>query len=229
MRTRAGVLLAVLIGLLPSPASAQALASGMPGTRSAVLGECEQEARNGGGAQGCYWNASINLGPMPGQLYWNIDRFHDAESALAARSLYGVVTIALGGQIFLQTVSDNPGWRPEAGEHIATIGPLTVPNGTDLTARFMEATSSAGNGALVGARSGPTALVLLEGSLCVETSAGAVDADAGESLVLPAHAPMQLSASGTAMARTLLLAVVPTSEAGIANPPGWTPSGLCRP
>ena len=49
---------------------------------------CVDEARFGGGAAGCFWNASINLGPMPQALYWHIDRFPDVASAEAVRSLY---------------------------------------------------------------------------------------------------------------------------------------------
>ena len=225
---RACALFAALLAIPSQSTFAQATAPGIPDVTGNVAASCEAEARNGGGAQGCFWNSSIDLGPMPGQLYWHVDRFPDTASAEEARSIYGKVILALGGQVFLQTVTDNSGWRPESGEHVATIGPLIVPSGVDLIASFMEATISGSSHASLRRWSGPTAIVLLDGSLCVETPAGTIDVEAGESIILPTQAPMQFSTIGNAEGQALLLAVFPASKPGFAGEMDWKPSGLCH-
>jgi hypothetical protein len=122
---------------------------------------------------------------MPSQLYWHIDRFSDVESAEAARTLQGSVTVAFGNQVFLQTVNDNPSWRPATGEHLGTVGPLTVSGRSDLTARLMEATTSTPSMISPHAPSGPKAIFQLVGSACVETPQGARRMRGDESLVIP--------------------------------------------
>ena len=193
-----------------------------------VPGRCEDKAQNGGGAEGCFWNASLPLGRTAAQLYWHIDRFADARSAEAERTKAGVVTAALGGKIFLQTVTDSPGWRPRGGERLATIGPLAAPGGEELTARFMEATTSSASATFPHIHSGPEGFFLLEGAICVETPAGAHRADAGGSLVLPGGVPMQLAHAGHKVRRSLVLVVHPSNKGWIDRRPPWQPTGLCR-
>jgi hypothetical protein len=196
-------------------------------TAASAGGPCETEARFGGGGSGCFWIASINLGPMPQQLYWHVDKFSDVASAEAARSIYGRVTVALGGQVFLQTVSDDPAWTAPGGDRLATIGPLAVPSGDDLVARFMETTLPAGADGLAPTAAGPEGLFVVGGSLCVETPAGARDIAPRGSLVIPAGVPTSSTARESVQA---LAVVIHPAAAGWTRPPsGWTPSGLCRP
>ena len=143
------------------------------------------------------------------------------------RRRHGRVTLSLGGQILLQTVSDNPGWRPAGGEHLGTVGPLTVPSGIDVTARLMEATASGRAVDEAHVHPGPEAFFLLDGSICLETQAGPATAEGGESMILPARAPMQLASSRDARTRALLLVIHPTGEQWIDRQPSWTPTGGC--
>ena len=189
-------------------------------------GPCETQARFAPGASGCFWIGSINLGPMPPQLYWHIDRFPDVASAEAARWLYGQVTVALGGQVFLQTVTDNPSWTAPGGERLATIAPLDVPSGPDLVARFMEITSPAGADRIAPAAAGSGALFVLGGSLCVETPAGAADITPRGSLIVPAGVPSSRMAREPVQALAVVLH--PAAEGWSRPPPDWRASGLCR-
>ena len=134
-----------------------------------VPGRCDEKAKDGGGAEGCYWSASIELNRTSAQVYWHIDRYPDTASAEASKTARSVVIVGLGGQIFLQTISDSRDWRPGSGEHLASVGPLPVPQGTALTARFMEATTSSPAATRPHAHSGPEGFFLLSGSICVET------------------------------------------------------------
>ena len=208
--------------LVPARAFAQA-----PLAAVETPNPCADEARFGGGAAGCFWNASINLGPMPQTLYWHIDRFPDVASAEAVRSLYGRVIVALGGQVFLLTVNDRPDWSSGGGERIATVGPLLVPEGPDLTARFMELTLPAGNGARVLVPSGPQALILLEGALCIETPSGAQELESRGSAIVPTGVPAAPMARG--FGRALVLVVHPSAAEWTSAPSGWEPAGRCAP
>lgn len=193
-----------------------------------VPGRCEAKAQNGGGAEGCFWNASIPIVGAATQLYWHIDRFPDVASADAARTPRSAVTTALGGHVFLQTVTEDAGWRPGGGQRLSTVGPLVVPSGAQLTARLMEATTSKESATFPHIHSGPEGFFLLEGSICVETPAGAHRAGAGASLALPGGVPMQLNHAGKAVRRSLVLVIHPTTKPWIDRKPQWRPTGACR-
>jgi quercetin dioxygenase-like cupin family protein len=192
-----------------------------------VPGRCEDKAENGGGAEGCFWSGSLPLGQVGPQLYWHIDRFPTVESANAARTALGAVTTALGGQVFLQTVNGDATWRPRGGERLSTVGPLIAPSGSELTARFMEATTAKASATFPHIHSGPEGFFLLEGAICVETPTGAHRADAGGSLVLPGGVPMQLSHAGQGVRRSLVLVIHPSTKAWIDRRPAWAPTGAC--
>lgn len=227
MTTRSAfILAAVVAGCAPQP-SQQALFQ-VADEWVDQHGQCEEPARNRGLADGCYLDTSINLGPMPSQLYWHIDHFSDVESAEAARSLQGSVTVTFGNQVFLQTINDNPSWRPSTGEHLGTVGPLTVSGGADLTARLMEATTSTPATISLHAPSGPKAIFQLVGSACVETPQGARRMGRHESLVIPRDTPMQLQSSGQAVSRSLILVIHPTDQPWTDGKSAWVPKLLCK-
>jgi hypothetical protein len=187
-------------------------------------GDCEQPAFTGGGALGCYLIATSNLGPMPRILYWHIDVFPDVGSAEAARTLYGTVTVALGGQVFLQTVNDNPGWTAPGGRRIAMVGPLPVRTDADLTARFMELTAPAPT--FPRAAAGPQAIFLVEGSACIRTPSAATLVERDRSFISPTGIPSIVESKD---GRALLLVVHPAGEAWAAPRPDLAQSGTCAP
>lgn len=227
MPTRSAFILAAVVAGCASQPSQQALFQ-VADKSVDQLGQCEEPARNRVRADGCYWDTSINLGPMPSQLYWHIDRFSDVESAEAARTLQGSVTVTFGDQVLLQTINDNPSWRPTTGEHLGTVGPLTVSGGPDLTARLMEATTSTPAMISPHAPSGPKAIFQLVGSACVETPQGARRMVGDESLVIPQDTPMQLQSSGQAVSRSLILVIHPTDQPWTDGMSAWVPKLLCK-
>ena len=222
------LLVSVLAGCNATQGAIQDIPGHAANTHVGVPGRCEEKAKNGGGAEGCFLNASLPIGRTATQLYWHIDRFSDVTSAEAAKTARGVVTTALGGQVFLQTVTDDLRWKPGGGERLATVGPLTAPSGTELTARLMEATTSQASATFPHIHSGPEGFFLLEGSICVETPEGAHRASTGGSLTLPGGMPMQLSHAGQMVRRSLVLVVHPSSAAWIDRKPAWTPKGACE-
>jgi hypothetical protein len=164
---------------------------------------------------------------MPSQLYWHIDRFSDFGAAEAARTLQGSVTVVFGNQVFLQTVNDNPGWRPGRGQHLATVGPLAVSGTSDLTARMMEATASTPSMISPRVHSGPEAIFQLTGSACIETPRGVRRIGGDESLVIPRDTPMQIQFGGKAVSRSLILVIHSTDQPWIDGKSAWVPELLC--
>jgi hypothetical protein len=134
------------------------------------------------------------------------------------------VTVAFGGQVILQTVTDDPGWVPTIGERLATIGPLQVPSGIDLVARFMETRLPPGPEDALRIAGG-RAIFVLGGTLCVETPDGARDIPPRSSLILPAGVPSAETAREPVQA--LVLAIHPATGNGVVAP-AWTASGVCR-
>jgi hypothetical protein len=205
-----------------APTSATA-ASAQPAAVATEKGQCEQPAFSGGGVEGCYVLSSSILGPMPKILYWHIDLFPDQVSAEAARTLYGTVTIALGGQIFLQTVNDNPGWTAPGGQRVAMLGPLFVRDDADVTARFMEITGPVMTSP--GTPAGPRAIFVLSGSACVETPSGGKTMESGQSEIIPTGVPETVASEDL---RALVLVVHPTTGDWLGPLSEWKPTGACR-
>ena len=200
-----------------------------PGGHVGVAGRCEDPAEGGGGAEGCYFNTAVRLKATPAQAYWHIDRFADIGSAERAKGPGSAGVVALGGEVFLQTVNGSAAWRSRGGERLATIGPIALPPDADYTARMMEATTSTAAATHPHAHSGPEAFFLLSGSICVETAAGAHRAGPGGSLILPGRTPMQLHSPGGTVRRSLVLVLHPTDQPWIDRRPAWTPRGACSP
>lgn len=227
MQNRGALILASVVAGCASQPSQQSLFHA-PNDRALREKQCEIPAGNRTGDDGCYWDTSINLGPMPNQLYWHIDRFSDVEGAEAARTLQGRVTVVFGNQIILQTINDNPGWRPGNGEHLATVGPLLVSGGTDQTARLMEVSASIPNSISPHIHSGPEAIFQFAGSACVETPEGAHRIDVADSIVIPQNKPAQFQSGRDTASRSLILVIHPTDQPRMGDEPPWSPRLLCR-
>jgi quercetin dioxygenase-like cupin family protein len=204
-----------------APAHAMGAAVGVPG-------RCEEAARPGEDRPGCWFNAELRLGRLPAAVYWHIDRYPDTASAEAARTPASAVVSALG-QVFLQTVNDRADWRPQGGERLARVGPFPAPQGVDLTARLMEATTAPGAVTRPHRHSGPEGFFVLAGSMCLETAEGATRAEPGDAMWVRGGLPMQLSSTGTEIRRSLVFVLHPSSEPWMTGAADWAPRGLCRP
>lgn len=145
-----------LLGLVGLLIACNTLAQGPPPRMQVgVAGRCEEMALNGGGAEGCYLSTSLPIGLVGSRLYWHIDRFADVRSAEAARAAHSAVTVGLGGQVFLEPLSEEGNWRPNGGQRVGKVGPLHVKKGVELTAKLMEATTTSASATHPHAHSGP--------------------------------------------------------------------------
>ncbi|WP_248323478.1 hypothetical protein [Caballeronia sp. Sq4a] len=120
---------------------------------------------------GCFVHAEQHLQKLPdGPVYWHIDRFADRSSAQAAKSANGTVVEILG-TVWLFTIAGES-WRPSAGEHIADVGPLTLPQASSLMATYMEGNFKPGMQSTIHRHPGTEAWFVLTGAQCLETPHG---------------------------------------------------------
>jgi quercetin dioxygenase-like cupin family protein len=73
---------------------------------------------------------------------------------------------------------------------------------------------------------GPEGWYMISGEQCLETPAGATRAKAGGTATAPPNVPMELTITGTAVRKSLVLVIHdPSQPAG--RPSDWKPKGLC--
>lgn len=196
------------------------------GHRSPVPGGCEESSDLNVGKIGCYLDVALPVGKMPAQVYWHVDEYSSARDARAAKTSGSAVTRA-HGRIFLQTVNGNPQWTPNGGRRIARIGPFPAPQGVDLTARMMQATTPAGLTTRPHTHSGVEAWYMLEGVQCVETPGRFFQFPAGEGHWVQSGVPMQLFSAGEELRRSIVLVLHPSTEPWMSMT-DWVPQGLCK-
>lgn len=165
------------------------------------------------------------LGKTP--VYWHLSKYPTRVAAEAVQEPASAVVESFGS-IWLFTIA-NRGWRPSGGEHIAEIGPLPVVAGVRYSARYMESTFQPGMKSPVHWHPGPEAWYTLTGETCLETPEGKMVGRAGDQQVfVPGGPPMELTATGKEVRRSLALILHNSSQPSGSPAPDWTPKGLCK-
>jgi quercetin dioxygenase-like cupin family protein len=187
---------------------------------------CVPVTERAGRELGCYVVGSAPLGNLRGiPQYWYIDRFGSKTDAQKLQGPHGTV-IEAAGQVWLFTIGP-AGWRAAGGERVAAVGPLKVSKTAEYTAMYMEAIFMPGMQSRVHRHPGPEAWYVLEGEQCLETPTGTIRARAGESAVVPAGPPMQLSGTGSGRRTALVLILHDAAQEAIIPADDWTPTGAC--
>ena len=149
--------------------------------RSAV--KCAADSPERRGEEGCTILADKPLsGPLPGALYWHIDRFDSLENAKKAARPNSVATEAHGA-VWLMTV-ENKTNDHHGGTHVALIGPLTLPAAEDYTMRVQSSRLRQGASTPVHTHSGPEVFYIVSGEQCLETQKSGYRLTAGKFFVL---------------------------------------------
>ena len=177
---------------------------------------------------GCWVLANTPLdSPMPEAPFWHLETYPTRSAADAARGSNGTVVEALN-KIWLLTVA-GPEWRSASGSHVAAIGPLPVRPGVRYTAQYMEAVFTPRMTSSAHRHSGAEAWYTAAGETCLETPAGTqVSRAGGPKVIIPEGSPMELTATGTATRRGLVIILYDASQPSTTLTPEWTPKGLCR-
>ncbi len=161
-----------------------------------------------------------------GPLYWHLDEFRS--KADAERSAVQTSSVVESfGSIWLFTL-ERAAWRPRAGRHVSTIGPLPVKAARTYSAEYLRSVFLPGATAPLHVHSGPEAFYALGGDTCLETPAGVqIGRGNGNSLVIQAGPPMLLMAIGRSERRGFALILHDAEQPPTTLTQAWQPSGLC--
>jgi quercetin dioxygenase-like cupin family protein len=176
---------------------------------------------------GCWIITEASLGVLPGRpIYWHLDVYATRSAAEKAKALGSTVVEALG-KVWLFTIAEAD-WRAVGGERIAEIGPLPVTAGSAYAAQYMEATFMPGMKSGIHQHSGPEAWYTLTGEMCLETPDGAMVGRAGGApVIVPGGPPMELTATGSAIRRAVVLVLHDAAQPATTLVHDWQPKGLC--
>jgi quercetin dioxygenase-like cupin family protein len=120
-------------------------------------------------------------------------------------------------------------WRPPAGTQVAVIGPLPVDRGKRYAALYMEASMRPGDKSSVHRHSGPEAWYTLSGQTCLETPSGTqVGRPDGPPVIVAGGQPMELTATGTTIRRSLVLILHESGRGATTMDSTWTPRHSCE-
>lgn len=197
------------------------------GQDSAGFGVCVPASARAGRDIGCFIVAEQQVGALgPTPVFWHVTRYESRAAADSGTRDMGTVIEAYGS-VWLLTIADSA-WRAPGGTHVAAIGPLPVSSGTAYSALYMEASMRPGMKSAIHRHSGPEAWYTLSGETCLETPGGAMTGRAGgPPVIVPGGLPMELTATGSAMRRSLVLILHDASEPATRMEPHWKPRGLC--
>jgi quercetin dioxygenase-like cupin family protein len=146
---------------------------------------------------------------------------------MSAKSPRGTVITSFG-KIWLLSLEEAAWSPPAGGAHVATIGPLPVPDASSYTATYMEAVFTPGMMSSIHNHPGPEAFYTVAGETCLETSEGVSFGRLGEpAVVVPGGLPMQLTATGKDKREGLTLILHDSSMPSGHPVRDWTPKGLC--
>lgn len=192
------------------------------------FGVCVPRSERAGRDIGCFIVTEHQVGRLgTAPVFWHVTRFAGRIQVEAARGADGTVLGAYGG-VWLMTIGDGK-WRARGGTHLATIGPLPITAGVPYAALYMEASMRPGMKSAAHRHPGPEAWYTLSGETCLETPEGAqVGHAGGPPVIVPRGLPMELTATGSAVRRSLVLILHDSSQAPASPERTWSPRGLCR-
>lgn len=177
---------------------------------------------------GCFVHAEQRLRALPrGPLYWHIDRFPSRTSAVVARKANGTIVEILG-QIWLFTIAGNS-WHRSAGEHVADVGPLKLPEAKTFMATYMEGNFKPGMQSTVHRHPGTEAWFVLSGAQCLETPHGEyIGRPGAPAVIVPPGEPMLLTGVGKEQGHWLVLILMDATMPRGSPADDWTPNHTCE-
>ena len=130
------------------------------------------------------------------------------------------------GRVWLFTVAPD-GLPQTPGERVAVVGPLPTDPDQTYTVSYMEGAFLPGMRSITHRHPGPEAFYNLEGEMCLEIPGKKIVVGPGQSVSVEGGAPMELTAIGTGMRRSLVLILHPSNHLLGTPAFDWKPKGLC--
>ena len=158
-------------------------------------------------------------------VFWHLRTFPTLAGATEARSPTGVV-VEEDGRVWLSEFGARD-LVPHGGRSVARIGPLSLVAGMSYDAEIAYSVMAPTDRSRVHTHSGPEAWYVLAGAQCLETPDGPIRGRTAETMNAASGVPMQLSVTGTEVAKALTLVIhESTQEFGTAS--DWKPPGACQ-
>ncbi len=176
---------------------------------------------------GCFKIGSAkDLNLKRAAIYWHLYTFPNRTAADTAKTRSGIV-VEEDGRVWLSEFGSRN--RPSnGGQQIAVVGPLKLLPAVSYTAEIAYSVMQPNDHSRVHTHSGPEAWYVLSGAQCLRTPSGNRSARAGATMSVTPNLPMELSVTGTDVARSLTLVIHDsTQEFGTAS--DWKPTDACRP
>jgi hypothetical protein len=198
----------------------------LSGQRAASFGTCRPRSQRTGNELGCFIIVDHAVGVLgPAKVFWHISSLANAKSAVKSRPRGGIVVDAYGRHWLMEIDTSR---KHNDRAEVATIGPLPVTPGTAYSAVYMEASMTPGMKSAIHRHSGPEAWYTLTGETCLETPTGsAVGKAGGPPVIIPGGPPMELTATGTQIRRSLVLILHDSHRPPTSIEREWKPRGLC--
>jgi quercetin dioxygenase-like cupin family protein len=180
---------------------------------------------------GCQLLAKVRVSQFPdAPLFWCLNKFPTRDAAEAAKVRNSLVVEA-EGQFWLFSFGPKSA-APKQGELIASTGPLQLTSNTLPKVSLYEivaylAVMPPGTYTRVHIHPGPEAWYILSGEQCLETPAGPMRAQAGESMVAPPTTPMRLTNSGSSVRRAFFIVIHDANQPWTIPTEDWKPTGAC--
>lgn len=188
---------------------------------------CVEDGLVAGNAVGCQLLARAQFARLPDRpLFWHLTTFPSLRDAEAAKGPQDLIAEA-AGRVWLFGFGPRAQARTAGGEHVASVGPLPLPEARSYQVELYHVVMPPGAHTAVHTHPGPEAWYLLEGEQCLETPLGASRVRAGEgSVAPPGGTPMQLTNNGARLRRALFI-VLHDPALPWGAPSDWRPTGAC--
>lgn len=196
----------------------------------AAFGVCTPMSQRGSREVGCFIITEQPLGRLAAEpVFWHVVAFASrpqADSA-AAEMEPGATVVEAFDTAWVFRIA-GAAWHPVRGTEVAAIGPLPVTAGVAYSALYMEASMTPGMKSMVHRHSGAEAWYTFAGETCLETPGGTqVGRAAGPPVIVPGGVPMELTATGTTVRKSLVLILHDASQPPTRMVTDWKPRGLC--
>jgi quercetin dioxygenase-like cupin family protein len=157
-------------------------------------------------------------------VYWHLRTFPNRAAADAAKSATGIV-VEEDGRIWLSEFGPRD-LALEGGQPVAVVGPMELSKAALYAVALGYAVLRPKDRSIVHIHPGPEGWYMISGEQCLETPAGATRATAGGAATVAPNVPMELTITGTAVRKSLVLVIHDSSQPA-GRPSDWKPQGLC--
>ena len=188
-----------------------------------VPGGCTEPAAANVGKPGCFSSGELRLERSPRTIYWHVYDFADSPSAAAEAAKHRWSSVAAShGRNWLFVLGPRSA-AVASGRRIALVGPMRLPKGRPMVARFLESDFPPGMRTRVHSHPGPEGFYVVEGEQCMDTPTGRRKIGAGGTFIVAGGAHMQAAPKG----RKNIAVVFYPPDVPWMRMEAWHPSGFC--